>query len=81
MTHDAIVIFAVLGVAGQIVLLGFAGVGIAALLGVRGPLDAVRGVMWGYELWLAFLVAAAATGGSLFYSEIAGFVPCELCWY
>ena len=81
MTHDAIVIFAVLGVAGQIVLLGFAGVGIAALLGVRGPLDAVRGAMWGYELWLAFLVAAMATGGSLFYSEIAGFVPCELCWY
>ena len=37
--------------------------------------------MWGYELWLAFLVAATATGGSLFYSEIAGFVPCELCWY
>ena len=81
MTHDAIVVFAVLGVAGQIVLLGFAGVGIAALLGVRGPLDAVRGAMWGYELWLAFLVAAMATGGSLFYSEIAGFVPCELCWY
>jgi disulfide bond formation protein DsbB len=80
-THDAIVVFAVLGVAGQIVLLGFAGVGIAALLGVRGPLDAVRGAMWGYELWLAFLVAAMATGGSLFYSEIAGFVPCELCWY
>ena len=81
MTHDAIVIFAVLGVAGQIVLLGFVGVGIAALLGVRGPLDAVRGAMWGYELWLAFLVAAMATGGSLFYSEIAGFVPCELCWF
>jgi disulfide bond formation protein DsbB len=80
-THDAIVVFAVLGVAGQIVLLGFAGVGIAALLGVRGPLDAVRGAMWGYELWLAFLVAAMATGGSLFYSEIANFVPCELCWY
>jgi disulfide bond formation protein DsbB len=80
-THDAIVIFAVLGVAGQILLLCFAGVGIAALLGVRGPLNAVRSAMWGYELWLAFLVAAMATGGSLFYSEIAGFVPCELCWY
>jgi disulfide bond formation protein DsbB len=22
-----------------------------------------------------------ATGGSLFFSEIAHFVPCELCWY
>ena len=35
----------------------------------------------GYELWLAFAVAAIATGGSLFFSEIAHFVPCELCWY
>jgi len=80
-THDAIVVFAVLGVAGQVALVGLAVVGIAALLGVPGPLEAVRGVLWGYELWLAFLVAALATGGSLFYSEIAGFVPCELCWY
>ena len=81
MTHDAIVVFAVLGVAGQVVLAVLVFVGIIALFGVRGPLDAVRRALWGYELWLAFLVAALATGGSLFYSEIAGFVPCELCWY
>jgi disulfide bond formation protein DsbB len=37
--------------------------------------------VWGYELWLAFLVAAVATGGSLFFSEVAHFVPCELCWF
>ena len=30
---------------------------------------------------LAFIVAAVATGGSLFYSEIERFQPCELCWY
>jgi disulfide bond formation protein DsbB len=30
---------------------------------------------------LAFVVAAMATAGSLYYSEIAHFVPCELCWY
>ena len=81
MTHDAILVFAVLGVAGQVVLAVLVFVGIIALFGVRGPLDAVRRALWGYELWLAFLVAALATGGSLFYSEIAGFVPCELCWY
>jgi disulfide bond formation protein DsbB len=33
------------------------------------------------SLSLAFLVAPAATGGSLFFSEIAHFVPCKLCWY
>ena len=32
-------------------------------------------------LWLAALVAIGCTMGSLYYSEIAGFVPCDLCWY
>ena len=41
----------------------------------------LRRALWGYELWLAFLVAALATGGSLYFSEIAHYVPCELCWY
>ena len=31
--------------------------------------------------WLAFAVASAATAGSLIYSEVIGFEPCELCWY
>ena len=29
----------------------------------------------------AFIVALTATLGSLFYSEIAGFEPCKLCWF
>jgi disulfide bond formation protein DsbB len=29
----------------------------------------------------AWIVAAVSTLGSLYYSEHAGFVPCELCWY
>lgn len=32
-------------------------------------------------LALGFIVAATATFGSLFLSEIAQFIPCELCWY
>src|SRR5579864_77997 len=32
-------------------------------------------------IFLSFLVAFAATGGSLFYSEVAGFAPCVLCWW
>jgi disulfide bond formation protein DsbB len=81
MTHDTIVTLAVLGVVGQalaaLVLLA-AGL---ALAGARRPLAAVRAAVWGYELWAAFVVAAVATGGSLFFSEVAHFVPCELCWY
>jgi disulfide bond formation protein DsbB len=33
------------------------------------------------SLWLAAIVALVAMLGSLYYSEIANFPPCELCWY
>jgi disulfide bond formation protein DsbB len=32
-------------------------------------------------LLIAFLVSLSAPLGSLFYSEIAHFAPCELCWW
>lgn len=34
-----------------------------------------------FALPLAWIVAAATTAGSLYYSEVQGYVPCELCWY
>ncbi len=34
-----------------------------------------------YGGWIAFVVALVATLGSLYYSEVAGFIPCRLCWY
>jgi disulfide bond formation protein DsbB len=30
---------------------------------------------------LALVVAGVTTAGSLYYSEIVGYIPCELCWY
>jgi len=80
-THDVIVVLAALGVAGQVLGGLLILVGLAALVRVDAPLAAVQRAVEGYELWLAFVVAAIATGGSLFFSEIAHFVPCELCWY
>ena len=81
MTQDIVIILSVLGVVGQVLVgLGIV-VGLLALVGVRGPLDAIRNLLWGYELWGAFVVAAVATGGSLFYSQVAHFVPCEFCWF
>ncbi len=80
MTHDTIVLLAVLGVVAQVLaalLLLIAGGAVVN----RAPLQALRSLLWGYELWAAFVVAAIATGGSLFFSEIAHFAPCELCWY
>jgi disulfide bond formation protein DsbB len=69
-THDTIVALAALGVAGQALFV------LLVLVGWR-----IRAWLEGYELWLAFVVSAIATGGSLFFSEIAHFVPCELCWF
>ncbi len=34
-----------------------------------------------HALWLSWTVAALATAGSLYFSEVAGFTPCTLCWY
>jgi len=34
-----------------------------------------------YSYHLALIVSLTATLGSLFYSEIAGFEPCKLCWF
>lgn len=34
-----------------------------------------------YGVQVAFVVALTAMLGSLYYSEIAHFIPCTLCWY
>lgn len=79
--HDTVVALAALGVAGQAIVALLIGIGAAAVLGMRAPLRVLRSALWGYELWAAFVVAAVATGGSLYFSEVAGYIPCELCWY
>lgn len=32
-------------------------------------------------LFFAWVISTVATLGSLYFSEIRGFIPCELCWY
>jgi disulfide bond formation protein DsbB len=34
-----------------------------------------------YGLYFAWVVSLVATGGSLYFSEIALFEPCKLCWF
>ena len=63
--------------AGTVVLLGLKG---ASLAGNRRA-DEIGGAIEEASVWLAFLVAATATLGSLYFSEIADFVPCRLCWF
>ncbi|WP_116480683.1 disulfide bond formation protein B, partial [Bacillus wiedmannii] len=32
-------------------------------------------------IYFSFLVSLVATIGSLYFSEVKGYVPCSLCWY
>lgn len=41
----------------------------------------VNDLFGGAVLWIAWVLAVGATAGSLFYSEVIGFNPCQLCWY
>ncbi|WP_334143956.1 disulfide bond formation protein B [Rhabdothermincola sp.] len=44
-------------------------------------LAALRRDVGDASVTLAALVAVVATLGSLYYSQVAGFTPCTLCWY
>lgn len=81
MTHAVTVALAALGIVGQIAAVALLAAALLAALGVGGPLRLARDLVWGNELWLTFVVAAVATLGSLFFSEITDFVPCKLCWF
>ena len=69
------------GVVGTVVVGLLVVLMLLAAVGFRRPWALLRLKLQGIELWLAFLVAAIATSGSLFFSEIAHFTPCALCWY
>jgi disulfide bond formation protein DsbB len=62
------------GAVGWIVLWVLARRGNPGAVALGGPLGES-------STWLAFLVAATCTLGSLYFSEVADFVPCRLCWF
>jgi disulfide bond formation protein DsbB len=49
--------------------------------GAASALRWLRDTVGSSSLVLAWIVATVATLGSLYYSEIAHFQPCTLCWY
>ena len=67
-------IFALLTGVGQVMVLGM-----IALLILRQK-DALSFIAKRAVLF-SFIIVFAATLGSLFYSEIAGYEPCKLCWF
>jgi disulfide bond formation protein DsbB len=72
---------ATLGVIAQAALALFVLVALLRLVGVRGPWRLLRTALDGSELWLVAAVALASTGGSLYFSEVADYAPCKLCWF
>src|SRR6478735_1756039 len=49
--------------------------------GRPGRLEPLRDDIGRIALPLAWIVAVVTTLGSLYYSKVQEFVPCELCWY
>ena len=47
----------------------------------RAPGDAEMQQRLWWLLFACWLIALMSTAGSLFFSEVMGLVPCELCWY
>jgi hypothetical protein len=62
-------------------LAGAAAVGVLAL-GPRSERgDGLRYEVGRIGLPVAWVIATVTTLGSLYYSKVVGFPPCELCWY
>jgi len=74
LVNEALGILTIIGQAGIVVF-------IAAYFLSRNFFGVVSRQAGERALLLAFIFALTATLGSLFYSEVAGFEPCKLCWF
>ena len=79
-TDSAQLFFGLLTFVAAAASIGLVGLRIASAAGSDGATRAGREIT-GASTWLAFIVAATATLGSLYFSEVAHFVPCRLCWF
>ncbi len=62
------------------IIVPIASIAIAIVAGTPGA-HQLRALLLARGRWMAFAVAAIAMAGSLFYSEVAHFPPCEMCWF
>jgi disulfide bond formation protein DsbB len=79
-TPQVVIALSVLTVLGQIIALFLLGLLLFSVIGNKGD-SAVANLVWRYGLLFSFIVALTAMGGSLFFSEIAGWNPCKDCWF
>lgn len=84
MTVEAVSLFlALLAIVAQATVVGALMLVLGGRLSTRvgAARSAVARSVSEQALGLAFVVAAVAMAGSLYFSEVAHFPPCRLCWY
>lgn len=84
MTVEAVSLFlALLAIVAQATVVGALMLALGGRLSTRvgAARSAVARSVSEQALGLAFVVAAVAMAGSLYFSEVAHFPPCRLCWY
>jgi disulfide bond formation protein DsbB len=61
------------------------GAGVVLVARLSGRRDGIAGEIVRLAddagLWVAAVIASTATVGSLYFSEVAHYVPCRLCWF
>lgn len=77
MTHTVTVILSALTVLAQILSV----ILLLSLIGKGGKSNPIVGWFGRNGLLFGFIISMIAMLGSLFYSEIASYTPCEMCWY
>lgn len=80
-TADFSVFFALLSLACWGATITVIGLALASRVSTGGRVAHLFDDLGEVGLWLAWLVALVTTLGSLYYSEVAHFTPCKLCWY
>lgn len=78
-TDLAITFFTFLAVLANAAVVGIVAIAVAGRRWPRAR-QALRSELTAGGLGLAWVVAAVCTSGSLWFSEVAGFQPCRLCW-
>jgi disulfide bond formation protein DsbB len=75
--------YALLALVANAIVIGLLALAVSARRSppARRSLDGLRLSLGPGALLAAFVVAALATIGSLYFSEVAHFEPCRLCWY
>lgn len=76
-------VYGLLAIVGIVILVWLAVLAVASRVSdaAADGLDSIRDRIGPWAIAAAAVVAALAMGGSLYYSEVAHYTPCVLCWY